>query len=199
MISNYFLILKFATEKSGERGQGSSPSSFLPRKGEKETDPASFPFLLLQTVLICNWTDTFISKEKEIIIEFVGIIFWREDIMRAWIPSVIWGGASCLDHYPSLLNSRVINWANTSRSGKFTCAISGQQQHTYSFKVNKIAIVLRACVLYQMPFFPLDFTHSRLFRPSLHTPLKGGCLLQRKKWSADEQVWFVCVSLFLKE
>lgn len=174
--------------------------AFYPeREKEKEKDPAVFPFLLLQTVLTCNWIDAFISKEKEIIIEFVWIIFWREDIMRVWIPSVIWGGASCLDHYPSLLNSRIINWANISRSGKFTCTITGQQQHTYSFNVNKIAIVLRACVLYQMPFFSSWLYPLQIILSIFTYSLERGCLLQKKKWSADEQVWFVCVGLFLKE
>lgn len=131
----------------------------------------------------------FYFKRKKIIIELVGIIFWREDIMRAWIPPVIWGGAGCLDHYPSLLNSRVINWANRSGSDEFTCTITGQQQHTYSFNVNRIAIVLWVYVLCQMPFFPLDLIHPRLFCPSLCTCSKRGCYKGKKY--ADEQVRLV--------
>lgn len=141
--------------------------------------------------------NAFISKEKIIILELVGIIFWREDIMCAWIPWVIWGGASCLDHYPSLLNSRVINWANTSGFGGYTCTITGQQQHTYSFNVNETAVLLCACVLCQMSLFPLlGFIHSRLFCPSLCTCSKRGYHKEKKDC---RQASLIHVSLFLKE
>ena len=178
--SFFFLISKLAPGKSGVGG--CSSSSFLPRKIDRERDPpASFPFLL-QTVFTYNWMDAFISKEKKIL-ELVGIIFWREDIVRAWIPRVIWEGASCcLDHYPSLLNSRVINWANTSGFGGYTCRIAGQQQHTYSSNVNETAVLLCACVLCQMSLFPLlDFIHSRLFCPSLCTCWKRDYHKEKKR------------------